>query len=49
MLKAVIGRTVVPKFVRPQLKGKKLGVVVHTCHPNDGGNPKIGASQSKLA
>jgi hypothetical protein len=36
------------KFVRPHLNGKKLGVVVCTCHPSDGRRLKIGGSWSSL-
>jgi hypothetical protein len=34
-------------LARPHLKGKKLGMVVHTCHPSDGGKIKTGGSQSR--
>jgi hypothetical protein len=36
---AEIGRITVPI---PLLNGKKLSMVVHACHPNNGEKPKIG-------
>jgi hypothetical protein len=44
---AEIRRIVVPgqprqTFVRHNLSEKNLGVVVHACHPSDGGKHKIG-------
>jgi hypothetical protein len=48
-----MGRTEVPgqlqqkKFKGPHLKGEKLGMAVHTCHPSEGREHKI--SRSKLA
>jgi hypothetical protein len=30
------------KLVRPHLSGKKVGVVVHTCHSSNGGKCKMG-------
>jgi hypothetical protein len=31
------------KFVRPHLSGKKLGMVVNSCHPSDREKCKIGS------
>jgi hypothetical protein len=36
-------------FVRPHLSGKKLGMVVCDCHPNDEGKLKTGVLLSRLA
>jgi hypothetical protein len=30
------------KFTRPYLNGRKLGTVLHACHPSYGRKPKIG-------
>jgi hypothetical protein len=35
--------------MRPHFNGRKLGVVMHACHPSYGRKHKIGRSQSKLA
>jgi hypothetical protein len=39
------------KFERPYCNNdnKKLGGVVHACHPSNGGKRKIGGSWSRLA
>jgi hypothetical protein len=36
-------------FARPHLNGKKLGMVVCACHPNNNRKHKIGEWWSRLA
>jgi hypothetical protein len=55
MWKAEIGRIMIPgqlrqkneKIARPHLDRKKLGMVVHPCHPSNSGKYKTGGSQCR--